>query len=156
MTPPRALLRAVLCNLPLTAELYSQAWQREREPGSVLVWVADEVTPVLAGDPSCDGEAESAAGNRGVEADEALEDPLALGVGNAGPVVCDLRFDVTVARCDSYVDAALGGDGRERVVEQVAEDASKCVGVTFDACVSLDCESELGAWRPGACVLDRG
>jgi hypothetical protein len=68
---------------------------------------------VLACDSSCDGEAESAAGEFGIEPDKALEDQLALGLGNARPAVGDLGLDVTVVPSDLDVDAALRGDRRE-------------------------------------------
>ena len=87
----------------------------------------------MAGDPSGDREAESAAGRGLVETDEALEDSLALALRDARTVVGHARFDVPVV--PRYVDAnaAAGRDRCDRIVEQVAEDTRKRVAVDESA-----------------------
>ena len=62
------------------------------------------------------------------ESDEALEDPLALAFGDAGPVVGDPRFDVAVGAAECDGTSPPGRDRRERVVEQVAKSSGERVG----------------------------
>ena len=96
-----------------------------------------------ATDPPCgdddvvhDGEAEPGAASATVasacvvELGEALEDPLTVGVGDAGPVVDDPEGDVG-ARLDERHDHLRAGVAGG-VVEQVAHHAQELVGVAVD------------------------
>jgi hypothetical protein len=99
---------------------------------------------VLLGDAAGDGEAEAVPWFAGVESDEAFEDELALLFGYAWSVIDDLRLDVSVAPSEVHVDSAGGLDGREGVVDEVAEDPFERVGVAAHRGVGADGDGRAG------------
>jgi hypothetical protein len=97
---------------------------------------------VLLGDPPGDGEAEAVTWFARLQADEALEDALDLVLRHTGPVVGDDGLGKAVALSEFHVDATGGVDGGERVLDQVAQDAVKCVGIATDGRVVVGAERD--------------
>ena len=111
---------------------------------------------MLPGDALGDCEAEAVTGLARVEPEEALEDALALLFGDPGAVVVDAGLDVAVPPLEAHVDPAVGPDGGESVVDQVAEDALERVGVAAHGGVGQGVERDRGPRRPCPRVFDEG
>src|SRR5256885_4620131 len=97
-----------------------------------------------------DGQSQSAAfapGRR--DAIEALEDLLALGLGNARPVVLDLEHRLAVAGSRAHRDAAARLGVGKRVVEQVRRQFAQEQRFTEDPCI-VELEAEIDVLPDGA------
>src|SRR5213594_2963078 len=97
-----------------------------------------------------DGQSQPAAfasGRR--DAVEALENLLALGLGNAGPVVLDLEHRLAVAYSRAHRDAAARLGVRKRIVEQIRDQFAQQERFTQSPCI-IELEAEIDAFPDGA------
>jgi len=80
---------------------------------------------------------------------EALENLLALGLGNAGPVVLDLEHRLAVAYSRAHRDAAARLGVRKRIVEQIRDQFAQQERITQSPCI-IELEAEIDAFPDGA------
>ncbi len=101
------------------------------------------------GDFRNDGQSQPAslASGRG-DAIEALEDFLALGFRNAGPVVLDLEHRLAVAYSRAHRDAAARLGIRKRIVEQIRDQLAQQQRLTQNPCI-LELEAEIDVFPDG-------
>jgi hypothetical protein len=129
------------------ADFLGGRWQAQREPAAGAgAGDVGQVASVFASDAAGDREAEAGAGCAdGLESDESLEEPFALGGGNAGTVVADAgeQIDAVAADVDPHVPGwACRGDG---VVDEVAQGAGERVGVAEHECPVFGLDLDGGA-----------